>query len=111
MNTDSQGNHGFSSRHIGPDATQISDMLKTIGAGSLDELIDQTIPDNIRLTRPLELPEALTEHGFIAAFSKMMNRNQMFRSHIGPGHSNCYTPAVIRLYVLEHTGRHSATLP
>ena len=111
MNTDSQGNYGFSYRHIGPDATQVSEMLKTIGAGSLDELIDQTIPGNIRLSRPLELPEPLSEAEFIASFSKMMDRNQIFRSYIGTGYYNCHTPAVIRRNILENPGWYTAYTP
>ncbi|HEX7014016.1 MAG TPA: aminomethyl-transferring glycine dehydrogenase [Cyclobacteriaceae bacterium] len=111
MNIDSQANRGFSSRHIGPDAVQISEMLKTIGVGSLDELIDQTIPDNIRLTRPLALPDALSEAGFMAAFRKMMARNQIFKSYIGTGYYNCYTPAVIRRNILENPGWYTAYTP
>src|SRR5690606_12806944 len=111
MNTDSQGNYGFSYRHIGPDATQVSEMLKTIGAGSLDELIDQTIPENIRLSRPLELPEPLSEEEFMASVIKMMDRNQIFRSYIGTGYYNCHTPAVIRRNILKNPGWYTAYTP
>jgi glycine dehydrogenase len=111
MNTDFQGNREFLYRHIGPDADQISEMLRTIGVGSLEELIDQTIPDNIRLKQPLALPEPLSEAAFIASFNKMMARNQIFRSYIGTGYYNTYTPAVIRRNILENPGWYTAYTP
>lgn len=58
----------FENRHNGPDAAQVADMLKTVKASSVDELIDQTVPANIRLKKPLNLPPAQTEQAFLKTF-------------------------------------------
>lgn len=101
----------FESRHIGPDAQQVAEMLKTVKAGSVDELIDQTIPAAIRLKSPLDLPPELAEPEFLNAFRKKVEKNQIYRSYIGTGYYNCYTPGVIQRNILENPGWYTAYTP
>lgn len=111
MKTHSRSHEKFEFRHIGPDDTQIAEMLQTINAASLDELIDQTVPAAIRLKKGLDLPAALTEPEFLSAFSKKVEKNQVFRSFIGTGYYNCHTPGVIRRNILENPGWYTAYTP
>ena len=101
----------FEFRHIGPNAAQIAEMLRTIKAGSVDELIDQTIPAAIRLKSPLDLPPALSEPEFLTAFSQKVQKNQIFSSYIGTGYYNCHTPGVIQRNILENPGWYTAYTP
>jgi glycine dehydrogenase len=101
----------FDTRHIGPDAEETAAMLKAIGAPSLDALIDQAIPERIRLKKPLELPEGLSEHHFLGALRQIASRNQMFRSFIGLGYYDCVTPSVILRNVLENPGWYTPYTP
>jgi glycine dehydrogenase len=111
MKTDSRSKDKFEFRHIGPDAAQVAEMLKTIGAKSLDDLIDQTIPSSIRLHDPLDLPPARTEQEFLSGFSKTVGQNRIFKTYIGTGYYNCYTPAVIRRNIVENPGWYTAYTP
>lgn len=111
MHIDSQYTEKFESRHIGPDDPQIAEMLKTIKAGSLDELIDQTIPAKIRLKKPLKLPSAQSEFQFIENFRQLARKNKVFRSFIGGGYYNTITPPVILRNILENPGWYTAYTP
>ena len=75
----------FVNRHVGISAEDIPAMLETIGVKSLDELIDQTIPANIRLKEPLNLPEAMTEREFAEHIAELASKNEVFTSYIGMG--------------------------
>lgn len=101
----------FELRHIGPDAPQIEEMLKTVKASSLDELIDQTVPANIRLKKPLNLPPAKSEVQFLNDFRKLASQNKVFKSFIGMGYYNTHTPAVILRNILENPGWYTAYTP
>lgn len=101
----------FESRHIGPDAQQIKEMLKTVKASSLDELIDQTVPANIRLKKSLNLPPAKSEVQFLNDFRKLASQNKIFKSFIGMGYYNTHTPAVILRNILENPGWYTAYTP
>jgi glycine dehydrogenase len=83
MNDEIQGS--FQSRHIGPDAAARDAMLRTIGVPSIDTLIEQTIPSGIRLTGPLNLPEADTEAEYLRRLAEIASRNVPARSYIGMG--------------------------
>src|SRR5262245_38709800 len=85
----------FSRRHIGPNERDMQEMLRTVGAGSLDELIEQTVPAQIRLARPLEIPPALSEHELLEELQSVAGCNRIYRSFIGMGYSDCITPPVI----------------
>lgn len=101
----------FVTRHNGPDAASVEAMLKVVKAGSLDQLIDETVPKNIRLKSPLKLPAAQSEHAFIHHFKKMAAKNKVFKSYIGTGYYNTITPPVILRNILENPGWYTAYTP
>jgi glycine dehydrogenase len=101
----------FESRHIGPDAADAERMLKTIGAASLDALMDEAIPSRIRLPRALDLPEGRAEHQFLRDLAAIASRNRLFRSYIGLGYYDCVTPSVIRRNVFENPGWYTPYTP
>ena len=101
----------FQSRHIGPDPDERDAMLKAIGAESLDALVDQVIPASIRLKKPLNLPDGLSEYQFLRDLRQVASRNQVFRSYIGLGYYNCVTPSVILRNVLENPGWYTPYTP
>jgi glycine dehydrogenase len=111
MTTDSRYIEKFESRHIGPDAEQVKEMLKVVNAGSVDELIDQTIPQPIHLKKKLNLPEAQSEAAFLKNFKALSSRNKIFKSYIGTGYYNCITPPVILRNILENPGWYTAYTP
>ena len=86
----------FGSRHIGPDAGERAAMLRIVGVPSMDALIDEVIPDGIRLEAPLNLPPAIGEHEFLRSLRQTASRNQIFRSFLGLGYYDCFTPSVSR---------------
>lgn len=97
MKTDS-----FASRHIGVSEKDIEVMLRKIGVSTLDELIDKTIPANIRLKEPLVLPPAMTEYEFSKHIAELAGQNKLFTTYIGMGWYNTITPAVIQRNVFEN---------
>ena len=101
----------FQSRHIGPDAEERDAMLKTIGASSLDALMDEAIPARIRLKQPLNLPDGESEHEFLGELRRTASRNQVFRSFLGLGYFDCITPSVILRNVLENPGWYTPYTP
>lgn len=111
MNKHSQYTEKFESRHIGPDSQQIDGMLKIIKAKSIDDLIDQTIPANIRLKNPLNLPPAQSEFQFLNNFRTLAGKNKVNKSFIGTGYYNTITPGVILRNVLENPGWYTAYTP
>src|SRR6187402_201615 len=105
----------FESRHIGPLLStadkETAEMLKVVGVASLDELIDQTIPKNIRLKKSLNLPAAQSEAAFLKTFKTLASKNKVFKSYIGTGYYNCTTPGVILRNILENPGWYTAYTP
>ncbi len=101
----------FVRRHVGPDSRDVASMLQTLGYDSLDNLIDSTIPERIRFRRGLELPKGMTEPEVLAQFRAMAAKNQVFRSFIGMGYSDCITPPVIQRNVVENPGWYTAYTP
>ena len=101
----------FSSRHIGPSDADTAQMLKTIGAASLDALIDEAIPASIRLRTPLALPPAESEHQYLQRLTGIARRNRTFRSYIGLGYHDTITPAVILRMVMENPGWYTPYTP
>lgn len=85
MNPILRVNDRFEDRHIGPRSHEISHMLTTVGASSIDELIHQTVPANIALKSPLTLPEPLTETEVLARLKTIAQKNIRKRSFIGMG--------------------------
>jgi glycine dehydrogenase len=101
----------FDRRHNGPTPEAIDQMLQTIGCNSLDELIDATIPAAIRLQQPLNLPPARSEYDALADLKEIAAKNQIFRSFIGMGYSQCITPPVIQRNIIENPGWYTAYTP
>jgi glycine dehydrogenase len=101
----------FVARHIGPDDRDVAEMLRVVGKSSLDELIDQTIPGTIRLRRPLVLPPALSEHELLEKLGDIARKNEIWRSFLGMGYSDCITPPVIQRNVLENPGWYTQYTP
>lgn len=86
-------------------------MLEKIGAPSLEDLINQTIPKHIQLDRPLDLPEALSESDFLKSFRKLSKKNKIFKSYIGLGYYDTIVPGVILRNILENPGWYTAYTP
>ena len=101
----------FSSRHIGPDPTERDLMLKACGASSLDALMDEAIPQRIRLKKPLNLPAGQSEAEFLGELRSGAAQNELFKSYIGLGYSDCVTPSVILRNVLENPGWYTPYTP
>jgi len=104
--------HGaFVGRHIGPREGEIDAMLRVVGAGSLDELIETTLPPSIRLEAPLELPDAESETDTLARLRGIARQNVINHSMIGLGYHDTILPAVIQRNVLENPGWYTAYTP
>src|SRR5688572_10033763 len=101
----------FVPRHVGPDEKDVAEMLKTLGFQSLDALIDATIPQKIRLRGGLDLPKGMTEPEVLSYLRSMAAKNQVFRSFIGMGYSDCITPPVIQRNIIENPGWYTAYTP
>jgi glycine dehydrogenase len=101
----------FIRRHIGPSDDEIRAMLEVLGYETLDDLIDATIPEAIRLRRPLALGEGQSETAALRRFRTIAARNQVFRSFIGMGYSSCLVPPVIQRNILENPGWYTAYTP
>jgi glycine dehydrogenase len=101
----------FIARHIGPCPSEIAAMLSTIGASSLDQLIDQTVPAAIRLQAPLALAGARTENEALGALKAIAGKNRVNKSLIGMGYADTMTPKVILRNVLENPGWYTAYTP
>ncbi len=97
--------NAFASRHIGPRPAEIQQMLETLGIRSLDELVDQTVPAQIRLGKELDagaLGQGREEIQFLETLRALAKKNRIFRSHIGMGYSDCVVPPVIQRNILEN---------
>ena len=101
----------FIGRHIGPCASEIAAMLAAIGADSLDQLIDQTVPAAIRLPADLPLPAPRREHEALADLKAMASKNVVNKSCIGMGYYDTLTPKVILRNVMENPGWYTAYTP
>lgn len=101
----------FALRHIGPNENELQHMLKTIGAESLDQLILETIPEDIRLKKPLNLAPAMTEYEFSNHIAELGNKNKVFKSYIGLGYNQAIVPAVIQRNIFENPGWYTAYTP
>jgi len=103
--------HEFAGRHIGPDEAETAGMLETIGAPSLRELIDKTIPPSIRLKAPLNIPAAQTEFEYLAELKTIAAKNKVFKTYIGQGYYNTIPPSVILRNVFENPGWYTQYTP
>ena len=101
----------FANRHIGLRGEHFENMLKTVGVSSIEELIFETLPDNIRLKKPLQLPDALSEYEFSKHINALADKNQNFKTYIGLGYHEAILPAVIQRNILENPGWYTAYTP
>ncbi|MDT7832801.1 aminomethyl-transferring glycine dehydrogenase [Flavobacteriaceae bacterium S356] len=106
MNTNS-----FQLRHIGPNPSEQEQLLSAIGVSSLEQLIDETIPDDIRLTAPLQLDAPMSEYEYLNHIEAVSKKNKVFRSYIGLGYHEAIIPSVIKRNILENPGWYTAYTP
>jgi glycine cleavage system P protein (glycine dehydrogenase) len=101
----------FARRHIGPNEEEVRAMLREVGFGNLDALIDAAVPKNIRFERELNLPNAKSETEALADLRAIAQKNKIARSFIGAGYTDCITPPVIQRNILENPGWYTAYTP
>ncbi|MGY4171355.1 aminomethyl-transferring glycine dehydrogenase [Bradyrhizobium sp. USDA 4529] len=101
----------FVRRHIGPSPRDVNAMLETVGAASLQALMNETLPASIRQKAPLDLGRALSETEALAHMSELAAQNQVFTSLIGQGYSGTILPAVIQRNILENPAWYTAYTP
>ena len=111
MSPEIDSENRFASRHIGPRPHDVERMLASMGLGSLEELVDQTIPESIRLKTDLDLPEASTEHELLGQLQEIGTLNRVFRSYIGMGYHDTIVPGVILRNILENPGWYTQYTP
>ncbi len=98
-------------RHLGNRDFQTQEMLQTLGVASLDELITQVIPDDIRLSESLQLPKAMSESTYLNHVQNLANTNKVFKSYIGLGYHPAILPAVIQRNIFENPSWYTAYTP
>lgn len=101
----------FIERHVGPRPEDVEEMLKVIGVKSVDELIEQTVPESIRLKANLDLPTPLSEDEFLAHIKEVAAKNKLYRSFIGQGYYDTISPAVIVRNILENPAWYTSYTP
>jgi glycine dehydrogenase len=101
----------FQSRHLGPRPADVAAMLHTIGVGSVDELIDQTIPQGIRRLDNMEMPVPMNEQELIEHLRGLADQNQVYQCHIGMGYYPVQVPGVIQRNILENPGWYTQYTP
>ena len=101
----------FVHRHIGPRDHELRHMLDTVGAKSLEELVDQTVPAKIRLEKDLNISAAMSEQEYIEHIQSVASRNQVWKNYIGQGYSDCFTPPVIQRTIFENPGWYTQYTP
>ena len=101
----------FIGRHIGPDPQETNDMLATLGVASIDELVDKTVPANIRSNTTSVLGAAVTENEALAYLKAVASKNKVYKSYIGMGYHDTHVPHVVLRNVLENPGWYTAYTP
>ena len=101
----------FAGRHIGPQSKDLAHMLAAVGVDSVDELVNQTVPDAIRNETALDVAPAMSESDYLRHVYALSQKNQVFASYIGQGYHPAATPAVIQRNILENPGWYTAYTP
>ena len=101
----------FANRHLGPNEKEIAQMVNSIGVNDVAQLIDQTIPSEIRLKEALALPEGISEYAFQQKIQQLGQKNKLFANYIGMGYHPAIVPAVIQRNILENPGWYTAYTP
>jgi len=103
--------NSFAYRHMGPRERDLPQMLATIGVDSLDQLITETVPDNIRLKKPLQLAEPMAENEYLSHIQRLGRKNKLYKNYIGLGYHPTVMPSVIQRNILENPGWYTAYTP
>jgi glycine dehydrogenase len=101
----------FERRHIGTGPVDLEEMLAAIGVSSLDELMDQTVPRDIRISQELNLPEAIGENEYLRKIREIAGTNEMYLNCMGQGYYGTITPSVIRRNIFENPGWYTQYTP
>jgi glycine dehydrogenase len=101
----------FKDRHIAPNQADTNAMLSTLGVSTIDELIEQTVPERIRLKSPMNLPVAKSEKEYLESLKQTASQNKVFKSYIGQGYYDTITPNVILRNVFENPGWYTQYTP
>lgn len=101
----------FVKRHLGPQAHELASMLETIGVDSLDELVNQTIPQAIQKSTGLTIGEAKSEYDYLSDLRELAAENKVYKSYIGMGYHDCITPSVILRNIFENPGWYTQYTP
>lgn len=101
----------FQARHIGPNAADTAAMLQTIGVASLDQLIEETVPANIRLKHTLTIGEPMSEYDYLEMLKEKARKNKVCKNYIGQGYYNTITPGVIQRNIFENPGWYTQYTP
>jgi len=111
MAVDLEAGDLFAARHIGPDAAEEAEMLRALGVASLEALLSETVPPEIRLRAPLDLAAPVGEAEVLRELRALADQNQIWRSFIGLGYYDCFTPPVIQRNILENPGWYTQYTP
>jgi glycine dehydrogenase len=111
MSVELESQDRFPARHIGPDDADVREMLATLGLPSLDALVAETVPADIRLASALRLPAAVTEAEVLAELRALSEKNQIWKSYLGLGYSDCVTPPVVLRNIIENPGWYTQYTP
>ena len=101
----------FVLRHLGPSESETNKMLASLEVDSIEELLRQTIPQEIRLMSPLSLSKGISENKFLKELRTLSDENKLFETYIGLGYHPTVTPAVIQRNILENPGWYTAYTP
>ena len=111
MNLFAQQSTEFIRRHIGPNKEETRQMLKTIGAASLEELIKKTVPSSIRMERPLKLSPSMNEKDYLDLIKEISLKNKVCKNYIGQGYYDTIVPSVILRNIFENPGWYTQYTP
>jgi len=101
----------FIERHIGPDAQETQEMLKTVGVNNMRELINRTVPESIRMNHELRVPSSISESDYLRELKEISLKNKIFKTYIGQGYYDTITPSVILRNVFENPGWYTQYTP
>lgn len=111
MNLFEQQSSRFQQRHIGPNAKELAEMLKTINETAIESLISKTVPDSIRIKSALDVPAPISEFEYLTKLREVASKNQLFKNYIGQGYYGTITPSVILRNIFENPGWYTQYTP
>lgn len=109
--SDLEANDEFLGRHVGPGPVDQREMLSSLGLSSLDDLVDRVVPNDIRTSKPLDVPAAQNESAVLRSLRDIADRNRVYKSFIGMGYHDTHTPTVIQRNILENPAWYTAYTP